>query len=255
MSYNIVKIEPYHYIHVMDGNTNITRLETGPQTFVLQDHERITSGKNTKEMIRLNPFTFVEIENPVIRDETNELVIDKHGQVKVMTGDSSYRTWVDYKEPFPLYPQEVQGDIQDIKTIPRDCSARMVAVRDFDDEGNLRHAGDEWLIEGPKTYMPRIEVSLDKVLRPEIILTNTALRIRARRACKDHKGKERKDGEEWLVRDKGFYIPRIDEDIDEKCHGNTITEIIAIHLKASQTFKDVYGIERIAGRQWLIKTN
>ena len=31
-----------------------------------------------------------------------------------------------------------------------------------------------------------------------------------------------------------------------------ITETQAIHLKATQTFKDIYGITRNAGQEWLI---
>jgi len=44
-------------------------------------------------------------------------------------------------------------------------------------------------------------------VRPIIIEKNSALRIRAKKQCKDHKGIERKNGEEWLIRDLGFYLP------------------------------------------------
>ena len=37
---SLFRISPYHYIHVLDQNTNVTRLEIGPQTFVRQDNER-----------------------------------------------------------------------------------------------------------------------------------------------------------------------------------------------------------------------
>jgi len=33
----------------------------------------------------------------------------------------------------------------------------VTALRDFTDKDVKRHAGDEWLIEGPMTYQPRIE--------------------------------------------------------------------------------------------------
>lgn len=37
---SLFRIAPFHYIHVLDQNTNVTRLEIGPQTFIRQDNER-----------------------------------------------------------------------------------------------------------------------------------------------------------------------------------------------------------------------
>lgn len=36
----VVPVPPFHYLHVLDRNTNITRLVTGPLTFIRKDHER-----------------------------------------------------------------------------------------------------------------------------------------------------------------------------------------------------------------------
>ena len=74
-------------------------------------------------------------------------------------------------------------------------------MRDFKDGDVERKAGDEWLLEGPMTYIPRIELSLGQIIKPKIIEKNTALRIRAKRSCNDYKGIPRKDGEEWLIRE------------------------------------------------------
>lgn len=41
---NLIKINPYQYVHVEDDKTN-KRLVIGPKTFILEDHEKITSGK------------------------------------------------------------------------------------------------------------------------------------------------------------------------------------------------------------------
>lgn len=40
----VYRIPPYHYIHVLDQNTNVTRLEVGPKTFIKQDNETVTIG-------------------------------------------------------------------------------------------------------------------------------------------------------------------------------------------------------------------
>ena len=58
---------PYEYIHVADQNTNVTRLEEGPQVFVRKDHEKIVTEK--RKYIIIPPRHYCVIENPVIRDE------------------------------------------------------------------------------------------------------------------------------------------------------------------------------------------
>lgn len=253
-SVEIYKIKPFHYVHVLDGNTNITRLEIGPKNFYKQDHEKIMSGGEARKMLMLNPFTYVEIKNPVLRDANKELVYDKYGQVKLRHGDSEIRTSMDYSEPFPLYPGEEVAEMDKIVTIPRDHAARLECLRNFNDEEakKERVAGDEWLIFGPALYIPKIEVKLDKILNPEIIKTNQALRLRARRNCKDKDGNERKAGDFWLIRDKGFYMPGIDEEVVTKQNAHIITETFALHLRANAGFKDVYGIERKDAEEWLI---
>lgn len=40
----MIRIPPYHYIHVLDQTTNVTRLEVGPATFVRKDNEMVVSG-------------------------------------------------------------------------------------------------------------------------------------------------------------------------------------------------------------------
>lgn len=40
----VYRIPPYYYIHVLDQNTNVTRLEIGPKTFIKQDNESVIIG-------------------------------------------------------------------------------------------------------------------------------------------------------------------------------------------------------------------
>lgn len=55
-------------------------------------------------MVKLGPYGFCEVKNPALRDEHGKLLLDKHGQVKVMIGDSEYRYQFDWTEPFALHP-------------------------------------------------------------------------------------------------------------------------------------------------------
>lgn len=36
----IFRLPPYYYMHVLDLNTNVTRVEIGPKTYIRQDNER-----------------------------------------------------------------------------------------------------------------------------------------------------------------------------------------------------------------------
>ena len=74
MAQNVIQIEPFQYVHVLDNNENITRLEEGPQTFVRKDHEKIVVGP--LPMIRVPPRHFVKILNPAVRDAEGNLVTD-----------------------------------------------------------------------------------------------------------------------------------------------------------------------------------
>lgn len=38
---SIYRIPPYYYIHVLDQNSNVTKLVVGPQTFIRQDNEKV----------------------------------------------------------------------------------------------------------------------------------------------------------------------------------------------------------------------
>lgn len=37
----IFRIAPYYYIHILDQNTNVTRIDIGPKTYIRQDNERL----------------------------------------------------------------------------------------------------------------------------------------------------------------------------------------------------------------------
>lgn len=101
----LYRIPPYSYIHVLDQNTSLTRLETGPKIFFKQENEIILLGP--EQMITLSPRHYCAIENPVVKDENDQAQLDRNGQVKLSHGSLDIRLGTDYKEPFPLYPGEV----------------------------------------------------------------------------------------------------------------------------------------------------
>jgi len=102
----MIKLAPYQYIHVLDKNKNITRLEEGPYNFFPKDHEEVVTGNKPLDMIILPLDSFALIDNPVKRNDKGQLEMEDHGEVKVRFGEQEYRTDRLYPEPFPLYPGE-----------------------------------------------------------------------------------------------------------------------------------------------------
>jgi len=252
MGDSIIRIKPFHYIHVLDNNANVTFVQVGPLTFTRQDHQKVVFGP--EPMIMIPPRNYVVISNPVERKPDGTVVTDEHGNAKLKHGDEEIRF---DSEPFPLYPGEkLSGKITPLQIVAPLTALRLRALRDFDEgkEGAQvrRTAGEEWLFQGPGTYIPRVEVSVVELIRATIIKPNTALKVRARKACKDSSNQDRKAGEEWLIKQVGAYLPGIDEEIIERVNAITLTEKKALHLRAIRTFVDSFKKQRKAGEEWLI---
>mmetsp|Transcript_22010 Transcript_22010/g.16371 ORF Transcript_22010/g.16371 Transcript_22010/m.16371 type:complete len:191 (-) Transcript_22010:373-945(-) len=189
------------------------------------------TGKSPVPHIILPNLHYCIIEDPVLRDDKGAVLYDKHGQVRLNIGELEIRTAMDYKIPFPLYFGEKLLKVEKLPVVSRDCAIKLEALRDFQDEKEVKRvAGEEWLEFGPKIYIPRIEVKVVQNVDPYTICSNQALKVRAIRTTKDYKGVERSAGEEWLIRDIGFYIPAIDEMVVQMVSGEIINEQTALLL-------------------------
>ncbi|AFZ17453.1 colicin transporter [Allocoleopsis franciscana] len=262
-SSGVIRLKPQQFIHILDNNTGVTRLEVGPQTITLRDHERLIL--KPEPMIVVPPRYYCIVENPVLRDESGQPIADEHGQIKLCYGDREIRF---AQEPFPLYPdEELIGEITQLQVVERNQALRLKAIRDFThtltppdlgSDGQTqtqtinRLAGDEWLFEGPGTYIPRVEVEVVETVTTRVIKPNQALRLLARQNCIDRQGNRRRAGEEWLVREEGAYLPGVDEEIVGIINAYVLTERKALHLRAKRTFQDIFSRQRKAGDEWLV---
>eukprot|EP00296_Roombia_truncata_P007928 JP446387.1.p1 GENE.JP446387.1~~JP446387.1.p1 ORF type:complete len:309 (+),score=78.86 JP446387.1:93-929(+) len=59
-------------------------------------------------------------------------------------------------------------------------------------------------------------------------------------------------GEEWLVRMQGSYLPNAYEEVVRKVDAQILTEEVALRLKATRAFVDVFEKQRKAGEEWLV---
>eukprot|EP01133_Synstelium_polycarpum_P020471 gene20471-24564_t len=249
----VIRIKPHQYIHVLDNNTNVTRVEVGPQTFTRLDHEKVLNA-TPLSMILIPPRNFCTIENPVIRDKNGALVIDQFQQPKLRHGDQEIRF---AQDPFPLYPGEVLlAAPVPLQVVHANNALRLKCLRDFTetiDKKEVVHvAGDEWLFEGPGTYYPRVELQVVESVKAVIIKENQALKLKARLFTQDRKGVDRQPGEEWLVRDSGAYLPGVYEEIIGFVPALVLTDRVAYQLLAIRSFKDSFGKARRAGEEWII---
>eukprot|EP00112_Aurelia_sp_Birch-Aquarium-sp1_P020298 Seg52.2 transcript_id=Seg52.2/GoldUCD/mRNA.D3Y31 product="Major vault protein" protein_id=Seg52.2/GoldUCD/D3Y31 len=249
---SLFRIAPYYYLHVLDQNTNVTRVEVGPKTYVRQDNEKVVFGPD--KMITIPPRHYCIVENPVLMDKDGKVILDKHGQVKLRHADLDVRL---AQDPFPLYPgEELKQAPSSLRVVPANSALRLRAVLDFEDQGGeKRVAGDEYLFEGPGTYIPRKEVEVLETIRATVIRPNQAIKLRARGETKDRDGNFRVTGEEWLVKKVGAYLPGAYEEVIDVVKATVLTEKKALHMRSTRTFTDERGEVRKNGEEWLITFN
>ncbi|XP_077591208.1 major vault protein isoform X2 [Stigmatopora nigra] len=245
---SIIRIPPHHYIHVLDQNTNIARVEIGPQTYYRQDNERVLFAP--VRMIMVPPRHYCVVLNPVACDADGQVLFDASGQAKLRHADLDVRLT---RDPFPLQPgEEIQQDVTPLQVVYPDTALRLQAFLDFQDGDERRVAGDQWLFEGPGTYIPRKEVGVLETVNATVIGVNQAIRLRARKEGVDRGGVRRVTGEEWLVSKVGAYLPGADEEVIDIVNAFILTDKKALHVRALRAFRDEGGHQRRTGEEWLV---
>ena len=109
----LIRIPPFSYIHVLNTNNNVTRLEVGPKSLTCMvflkkflTYPRFGSRKSRlrtcegnsyfqnsikKKTVVIPPRHYCIITNPVTLDDKNQVIVDKYGQAKLRHGDSEIR--------------------------------------------------------------------------------------------------------------------------------------------------------------------
>jgi len=87
-------------------------------------------------------------------------VKDQFGEAKTLLGHSEVRTYKDYPESFPLYPNEqLQEDVTPCPHIKENQAMKLIAKYPFIDHRYKveRAANDVYYFYGPGEYIPLVE--------------------------------------------------------------------------------------------------
>lgn len=235
MSDQVLRLKPNEYVHVHDNQANVTELLTGPATVTIQTHQTLLQ-KQPQAFVVIPPQSYAVVENPVLRDANGGILKDKHGQVRVNLGEKEIRF---FQAPFPLFPQEVVAEQKSLRTLEATQALLVRANRNFVDEDMIeRSAGDEWLIRGPITHVPRIEVDVVERRDAVIVKFNESLKLRAKNKHKDQTGVNREVGEEYLWSKEGAYLVGVDETLVAVVPATVLTRTSAIHVEVLKAFHD-----------------
>jgi len=280
MSKQVISIPPFHYVHILNKNDNKIRLEEGPKNLPLKEDEELLT-ESPLQMLVIPNLCYIQILNPVLRDENKSVVFDKTGLSKYRWSKTEYRTREDFQAPFPLYYEEIvlnkNGKKVDLNKISLDedsCSEFILPLKyvpnlsylilqakvKFTDKtrqgdkviSTTRNPGDEWIFYGPNYYLPSDELEILKEEECLIIKNNQALVLKAKKDFTDKNGIKRRAGDRWLMREKGAYLPDVQELVEKIQDANVIYHDTSLLLRAIFDFVDFYGIARKAGEEWLI---
>lgn len=238
---------------MLNKNNNVSKLVTGPITYIREENEKVTTGNQPKNMIVIPPCGYCEIINPVLL-QNNQPVFDKNNQVKLKLGENEVRFQTEYDQPFPLYPgEEITVQPTPMEKAYQMEAFRVKALRDFTDTNNeKRYAGDIWHIPGPMLYRPRVETQMTQIDKACTYPQNTNLIMRADNTHITCDGLKKSPGDLYVIVNPHHYLSDVNETIVQVNHPHILSTLSAIKLTASVNLTDVYGKNRKAGDIWLV---
>ena len=239
----VVQIPANHYIHVIDNNTNIVRVEVGPQRYTLTSEE--TLEQSPKPFIAIPPCHYVKITHPVK---------DRHRLPYLNLFDHYEYRYGDDIQPFPLYPGEKCTSPEEFIVLEAGSGVVVRASEDLRDasSGTFRRAGEEWLMIGPQTLYPQVGVDIVGEAEEETLLEGEGLYLTATHDFVDRTNTQRRGGEVWMVSTPGSFFLDLKERRVRKVLSVTLATNEGVHVSANKAFVDSNGVRRRAGDTWTI---
>jgi hypothetical protein len=254
----IVKLEAQHFCYIKHTTSMAQRCEVGPANVKLAADEMVV--KPPTPFIVIPPDHFCVIRNPVRRDTFGSVLTGEDGRPKYRYGDKDVRMHA--YGPFALYPAEqVIEPVQRMQDVPANWALQLRALRAFLDKSahlsvpTWRVSSDTWLFMGPAQYLPHAEAEVVGLVQPIVVEENTALEMRARSDFMDTRNAMlRSQGERWLLRTPGPFLPSPEEEVVQVVKGHSLTITEALHMRARADLMDTFGIQHPKGDEWLVTT-
>ncbi|KEG06436.1 putative major vault protein [Trypanosoma grayi] len=248
MADQVIRLQPYEYVHILDNNTSKVLLVEGPCCFTLLDHH-VNLHPTVQRHVVIPPCHFCEVENPVLLPVDGEEPVCRVGHREVRLS----------QPPFPLYPGEVASDVKPLRILSASEAVVVQALADYTctDErtGEVRQrvAGEQWVVAGPGVYTPRIEEVIERNVEPLVVAENECLLLRATASFTDTDGTLRCPGAVWRMSTPGLYFPGPHTELLSVVRGTAVFPSAALRVRALGAFFDAnFGAARVAGDRWLV---
>lgn len=240
--HGVIKVPRYHYVVILDNNSNVSRCCVGPLVLSKMEHETCLFDV-PKPCIGVPAGHFCIIRHPCKRDAvTGEVVLDSIGQVQLRMGSTEVRLAT--SEPFPLYPgEEIVTQKTAVCGPPASLAASGEAAARIDlPKGvyplEMIRAGEAFHVRCVRDFVCH-DADIESLQRPPIKHIQGEQVVVA--------------GSEWCVRGPRLYIPRVEVEVVDCIEAVVVPPNAALRIEAKTNFIDHQGVSRLAGEQWLVR--
>ena len=155
----------------------------------------------------------------VVRDFTDEVTKEERrvGEEFLFEGPGVY---------IPRKEVQMAPTLSQAYIIKPNEALKMRANREtVDRDGNKRVAGEEWLVRKAGAYLPGAYEQVIATMKASILTEKNAIHVKALKSFKDQLGKQRKNGEEYLIRleEMESFIPDVYEEAVSEVEITTLT--------------------------------
>jgi major vault protein len=192
------------------------------------------------QVIRIKPHHYIHVldqTNNVTRVCVGPMTFTRQEQERVVAGPSQ----------MVMIPPRHYCIIQNPVVVDKDRKP----VTDSNGQVKIRHGDEEVRRECDPFPLYPGETLYGKVSPLQVVLPNTALRLRATRDAKID-GIERYAGDEWLFKGPGTYVPRVEVQVVEIVRATILKPLQALKLRAKKEFVR-NGTVIKAGQEYLEK--
>jgi major vault protein len=245
-----ISLRNREYAHIEDANRGIVLLEMGPRVLTLEAHQRLLKKAG---MIELGIGRFCVIRNPVEKNESGQPRLDGFGQARLTVGDREVRIG---PQAFVLYPgEELDGEVQSEAILGVYDALKVRAQVSFVDPNAAggareRQAGDEWLVCGPRRYIPGKEVLIVSREKAHLLIEAeycVILNPFDRAQGRIQEGRRR------VVPGPDVFFLEPGEELEGNIRNkHVLSERMGLKLEALDDFSDG-GVARRAGDTWIIR--